>query len=163
MDARLIGLEPSFQELINNLLQRALDLQPEVGVFCGLRTFGQQDVLYTLGRTVKNRDGYPAKPMGHIVTRARGGESWHNYGLAVDLVFRVNGKWSWDTALPWNKIGQLAEEQGLEWGGRWKFLDLPHIQRVAGLEISEAKDLYSRGGLPAVWEAVNSRLRGGLT
>lgn len=44
-------------------------------VYSGLRTFKEQDALYAKGRT---------KP-GGVVTKAKGGQSMHNYGLAVDL------------------------------------------------------------------------------
>ena len=124
----------------------------------GLRSWQQQDYLYSLGRTVKNMDGYSKdKPFGNIVTKARGGDSWHNYGLAVDIVFKPAGAWSWDPKLPWKKLGELAENQGLEWGGRWKFVDLPHVQMISGLEIFEAKKLFSDGGIEAIWKEVNFR------
>jgi peptidoglycan L-alanyl-D-glutamate endopeptidase CwlK len=41
-----------------------------------LRTFAEQDGLYAQGRS---------KP-GAIVTNAKGGQSYHNYGLAIDIV-----------------------------------------------------------------------------
>jgi peptidoglycan L-alanyl-D-glutamate endopeptidase CwlK len=42
----------------------------------GFRTYTEQNELWSQGRT---------KP-GSIVTRARGGESQHNFGLAIDFV-----------------------------------------------------------------------------
>ena len=45
-----------------------------------LRTFAEQDALYAQGRT----------KAGSIVTKARGGQSYHNYGLAIDIVLLVN-------------------------------------------------------------------------
>src|SRR5262245_49894508 len=46
----------------------------------GLRTWKEQDALYAKGRT--------APPIGkkYIVTNAKGGSSWHNFGLAFDIV-----------------------------------------------------------------------------
>ncbi len=87
------------------------------------------------------------------VTNARGGQSAHNYGCAIDAVLnpkhvllptrRANGKdWPslWDrsseaTGSLWLMYGQCAEELGLVWGGRWGRLDefglgfdLPHVE-----------------------------------
>src|SRR3989442_4358551 len=46
----------------------------------GLRTWEEQDALYAKGRTVP--------PIGkkYIVTKAKGGQSYHNFGLAFDIV-----------------------------------------------------------------------------
>ena len=45
-----------------------------------LRTFAEQDVLYAQGRS---------KP-GKVVTNAKGGQSYHNYGLAIDIVLLID-------------------------------------------------------------------------
>lgn len=48
-----------------------------------LRTFERSDFLYSLGRTIVNPDGKSSKkPMGNIVTNAKAGQSYHNFGLA---------------------------------------------------------------------------------
>ena len=47
----------------------------------GFRTFAEQDAIFAQGRT---------KP-GDIVTKARGGESNHNYGMACDLYPVIDG------------------------------------------------------------------------
>ncbi|SVE43245.1 uncharacterized protein METZ01_LOCUS496099, partial [marine metagenome] len=52
-----------------------LVLQRELFVVHTLRTYAEQDDLYEQGRT---------EP-GKIVTNARGGKSWHNFGLAIDF------------------------------------------------------------------------------
>ena len=88
-----------------------------------LRTMAEQQALYDQGRN---------KP-GKIVTWAKPGSSAHNYGLAFDFVPLRNGKPVWgtkgaDLAL-WTRCGQLGEQLGLEWGGRWaKKPDMPHFQ-----------------------------------
>lgn len=104
----------------------------------GLRTFAEQDALYAQGRT---------KP-GRKVTNAKGGQSIHNYGLAVDIVLLVdkddNGTYetaSWDTQKDWNKDGMpdwmqcvlIFKKYGWSWGGEWKsFKDLPHFEKTFG-------------------------------
>lgn len=56
----------------------------------------------------------------------------HNFGLAVDIVAFVNGKWTWDAkAGPWASLGAAGEELGLVWGGRWKKpYDPAHFQCI---------------------------------
>lgn len=79
-------------------------------------------------------------------SKAGAGQSPHNHGLACDFVLDTkkikvkerpwNGKMypdAWDYETPeakaaYDRLGELAESIGLEWGGRWKFLDVPHVQ-----------------------------------
>ncbi len=61
----------------------------------GLRTWAEQDALYAKGRTIP--------PIGKlfVVTKARGGQSWHNFGLAFDIVvLDALGKNDWDISHP---------------------------------------------------------------
>ena len=95
-----------------------------------LRTNAQQNILYAQGRTTP----------GNIVTNARGGESYHNYGLAFDLVVMRNGQPVWDR-LPDN-IGALGASFGFEWGGDWRtFQDYPHFQMTFGQDIMQLQGL----------------------
>jgi peptidoglycan L-alanyl-D-glutamate endopeptidase CwlK len=106
-----------------------------------IRTFAEQDALYAQGRT---------KP-GKVVTNAKGGQSYHNYGLAVDIVLirdmDGNGSFetaSWDTKLDadgdgqpdWMEVVAIFKRHGWEWGGDWKFTDMPHFQKTFGKSIS---------------------------
>jgi hypothetical protein len=131
-----------------------IDLAAHVGlgllVTQGLRTWEEQDKLYAKGRTVP--------PIGKefVVTNARGGQSWHNFGLAFDIVvLDALGKTDWDTAHPgWGKAAELGKSVGLEWGGDWKgFKDMPHFQYTGGLTLSECRNL-AHSGLPPLWARV---------
>lgn len=137
--------------LLGNLAQNGL----QVEVVQGLRTFAEQDALFAQGRT---------RP-GPVVTRARGGQSNHNYGLAVDVVPFNNGQPNWNAPMGvWATIGSQAEKMGLEWGGDWKkFVDKPHIQ-LPGMSVAECLSLYRRGGnkLDLVWAEASRRLLGAL-
>lgn len=90
-----------------------------------------QDALYAQGRT---------KP-GSIVTNARGGESFHNYRCAMDVVPIVNGKPNWNTSDPiWAKVGAFGKQAGLEWAGEWKtFKETAHFQYTGGLSLDQLK------------------------
>ena len=97
----------------------AAPLGLDVKCICGLRTWAEQEALYAKGRTSP----------GKKISNARGGHSFHNFSLALDVgVFSKDGKtYHGDHAL-YRELGPLGESLGLEWGGRWKFNDEPHYQ-----------------------------------
>lgn len=144
---RLAGVHPALADRAMALIAAAAADGYTLRVSQGLRTFAEQDALYAQGRTVR----------GKRVTNAKGGQSMHNYGLAVDFVFVVDGKVSWDPAL-YQRIGAWSDRAGgLEWGGAWtKFKDLPHVQ-LAGLpSTSTLLTSYNnagrgQAGIAAVW------------
>lgn len=109
---------------------------------CTYRSHHEQEALYAQGRTTP----------GRIVTHARGGQSPHNDTIKPELM-RVTSKYErlpaanaadyyplqngkllddkTDAELAlWEKIGQIGEACGLDWGGRWKHpkTDKPHFQ-----------------------------------
>lgn len=97
-----------------------------------LRTFPEQDALYAQGRT----------KTGPKVTNARGGWSYHNFGLAIDFCLQLNGKdISWDTVKDWdgdgvpdwNEVVKVFEDLGFKWGKA--FNDLPHLEKSFGYVI----------------------------
>lgn len=115
-----------------------------------LRTFAEQDALFAQGRS---------KP-GKVVTNAKGGQSYHNYGLAIDIVLILdkdkNGTFetaSWDLKsdfdgdkkADWMEVVQVFKRYGFEWGGDWKFVDAPHFQKSFGKSIYELKALHTAG------------------
>lgn len=98
------------------------------------RDFESQNALYAVGRVTKGSDASPRKPMGSTVTNAKGGQSYHNWRVALDVVPLVNGKAIWNDTALWNKVGQIGKACGLEWAGDWKtFRETPHFQYTAGL------------------------------
>jgi len=110
----------------------------------GLRTFAEQDALFAQGRT---------KP-GKKVTNAKGGQSNHNYGLAVDLCLFVGNQPQWEDEAGFDRIGAAGKNQGLKWGGDWpKFPDRPHLE-LPGLTIDQCFALHQEGGLEKVWASI---------
>ena len=74
-------------------------------------------------------------------TRAKGYQSYHQFGLAADVAFKRNGKVVITERDPWamrgyELYGQVAESVGLTWGGRWKSIkDYGHTEyRMPGLK-----------------------------
>jgi peptidoglycan L-alanyl-D-glutamate endopeptidase CwlK len=115
----------------------------------GRRTWLEQDVLYAQGRTAP----------GPRVTNARGGESWHNLGCAVDFVPMKEGVPIWDTADPWwATIIECGEDVGLVSGSRWTEPDRPHLQRTApypeDAPSDEARQIYLNEGAAQFWATI---------
>ncbi len=72
------------------------------------------------------------------VTNARCGESLHQYGVAVDCNFLIDGYNAPEKL--WKKFGIIAKHHGFEWGGDWRsFEDRPHIQYTLGHDVFEFK------------------------
>ena len=93
------------------------------------RDNASQDALYAQGRTAP----------GNIVTNAKGGQSFHNYRCAVDVVPLVNGKPVWDSSNPlWAQVGAIGKASGLDWAGDWKsFKETAHFQYTGGLTLAD--------------------------
>ncbi|BAZ32086.1 peptidoglycan L-alanyl-D-glutamate endopeptidase CwlK [Cylindrospermum sp. NIES-4074] len=136
------GLQAKVQTLIENAHKKGLN----VWIVQGLRTIEEQNELYAQGRTKGEK--------GKTVTNARGGKSYHNYGLAVDVVF--HGSQPYGEGNDWKALGEAGKEAGLEWGGDWKsFKDRPHFQ-MPGLKISQLQAWYASGGMKNVWKNVTN-------
>lgn len=111
--------------------QRLLDLCDQEGiellVTSTYRDIEAQDRLHAQGRALP----------GQIVTWVKGGDSWHNWRRAFDVVPLRNGKCVWsirglDKDL-WLRVGAIGESCGLEWGGNWlRHPDYPHFQDRMG-------------------------------
>jgi peptidoglycan L-alanyl-D-glutamate endopeptidase CwlK len=141
-DERLKQINPTVAAKVRKIIALAAAQGFTLLVVQGLRTIAEQNALFAQGRTKK----------GKIVTNARGGQSWHNYGLAVDFAFVTNGEVDWSDAL-YRKIGGWAKTVGLEWGGAWhSIVDLPHVQQINGMKTADALAIYNKSGLSAIWE-----------
>jgi peptidoglycan L-alanyl-D-glutamate endopeptidase CwlK len=124
----LTDLHPLVADKARQLIELATAEGIEILVTSTLRTFEEQAELFAKGRT---------EP-GSIVTNARPGRSWHNFGLAFDVVPLINGKAIWNSPF-WNKIGRLGEDVGLVWGGNFtSFKDRPHFEFHPHLTLAEA-------------------------
>lgn len=138
---RIEALHPKIRTTVKSLIEAAEDkLGPmaAIRIVQGLRTFSEQDALYAQGRT---------KP-GNRVTNSKGGQSYHNYGLAIDFAILYdkdgNGTFetmSWDTKLDadhdgeadWMEVVDIFEGAGFTWGGRFhSIVDNPHFEMTFG-------------------------------
>lgn len=70
---------------------------------------------------------------GAHVTQVGANMSYHQYGLAADSAFFRDGKVVISERDPWamrgyQLYGEIAEQVGLTWGGKWKMQDFGHVE-----------------------------------
>lgn len=141
--SRVKLLHPSIREEVAELIGKIEINNPfVVRIVQGLRTIDEQNELWAQGRT---------KP-GHIVTNAKGGSSYHNYGLAIDFALLYDGKLSWDINADfdkdgqkdWQEVVQVFKANGYEWGGSWHtIVDNPHLQKTFGNSVKQLLQKYN--------------------
>jgi len=138
--------------IVSRQADRLVQLTEEQGIRIlitdGFRSAAEQDALYRKGR----------EDDGAVVTNAKGGQSYHNFGLAIDFaLLTASGSASWDMKADlngngkadWMEVVSLAKSLGFEWGGEWaQFPDYPHLQMTFGYSIRELQsgaDLSNAG------------------
>ena len=125
-------------------IMQALEELELIGEDClitsGFRTVKEQEALWMQGRYTP----------GKIVTSARGGWSYHNYGLAVDIVpvgplgveLSARTYLEWSATARYETYGRIFQGIGFEWGYQlWK-QDRPHFQYTQGLTIVQVSDSW---------------------
>jgi len=119
MNRSLDDLDPRFREVAMALIARCTEAEIPVRIIDTRRTAEEH------------------------ADNLRRGASWtahskHLDGLAIDIcpyesyVLHGANKLDWNADDPvWQEIGQIGEELGLVWGGRWKQKDLGHFEMAA--------------------------------
>ncbi|MCU4320299.1 M15 family metallopeptidase [Acinetobacter bereziniae] len=128
-EKNIASLHPQIRGKVRQLLKQLyIDHKIHFVITEAYRTISYQDGLYALGRT---------KP-GKQVTKAKGGTSYHNYGLAVDIYPVIDGKINVNDAKTLIKVSATGKALGFEWGGDWKTIkDYPHYQITFGKSVSQ--------------------------
>ncbi|CAM4134555.1 M15 family metallopeptidase [Saccharibacillus endophyticus] len=139
-EGRIIGIHPEVRAKTDTLIARAADRGIEIAITSDFRSSEEQDRLFHQGR----------EDSGNIVTNARGGQSYHNYGLAIDFALRDgNGGVVWDMEVDrngngrsdWMEVVELAKALGFDWGGDWdRFPDYPHFQMDFGYTLRQLQN-----------------------
>lgn len=142
-ETNLATLDPKAAALFRPFILEAMALAEKSGcqyiAISGNRTYAQQDALYAKGRTAP----------GAKVTNAKGGQSNHNFGIALDFGVFKDGKYLDDGTAEQQReaarihraIGTtLADRHQLVWGGTWKGItDEPHFEIKTGLTLPEKR------------------------
>jgi peptidoglycan L-alanyl-D-glutamate endopeptidase CwlK len=132
-------LEPHVRTLAQALLTNSKLAGLPLTVTCTLRPMTVQAALYAQGRTAP----------GRIVTNARPGYSFHNFGLAIDVVpdelvmlpgWGDTPSHSAHADALWAKLGLLGKAVGFTWGGEFSHLpDRPHFEWAGGLTLAQLR------------------------
>ena len=124
-----LGAQPEILEFERKLVKRAFKLGVPLFAHCVIRGSQAQNDLFLAGHS-----------------KARAGQSPHNYGAAVDL---IHGTKAWAlTRRQWDIIGHLGKELSAQigvpvvWGGDWKFWDPAHWELANWRAI---RDQYADG------------------
>jgi peptidoglycan L-alanyl-D-glutamate endopeptidase CwlK len=150
-EARLQQVNPALAAKIHALAAQLLTEGIVIIVMQGMRTWAEQDALYAQGRTTP----------GKIVTNAKGGQSYHNLGCAVDCAPLIH-----DTSVDWNanhpqwkRMEELGVSLGLVSGANWvRLVDAPHFQLTGrfpvGAPNDEARQLFQQSP-ETLWNEIN--------
>jgi hypothetical protein len=119
-EKNLATVQPQLQKLGRELLRRLAAEGLTFKIIQGRRTQAEQDALWAKGRT---------KP-GPKVTWTR--NSRHLTGRAIDIALFSGKNVVWESK-HYTRAGEIGEELGLVWGGRWKGgkTDKPHFELPA--------------------------------
>lgn len=129
------GIHPVVKESALELVRRAYKEKIYLFITHGHRSNAEQQALYNQGRRgIKGES---------IVTNAKPGSSYHNYGLAVDFVLTNEAGTAayWSVNTSWKRAAAIGKTLGFSWGGDWTggFKDYPHLEMTGGLSISQLK------------------------
>lgn len=125
---KIEDLHPQLRLVAQQFLTECEKQGLHVFLVCTYRSGEEQNRLYAQGRTAP----------GKIVTRAKAGQSAHNFTLdgkpaakAFDIGVLLDGKYDAAGVSPdWSKAGVIGQALGLEWYGRpgAPFREMPHFQ-----------------------------------
>lgn len=116
-EKNLATVTPQLQRLGRELLRRLASEGLTFKVIQGRRTPAEQAALYAKGRTAP----------GPKVTWTL--KSRHLTGRAIDIALFQGKNVVWESK-HYNRAGEIGEQLGLVWGGRWKGgkTDKPHFE-----------------------------------
>ena len=135
-EANIRSLHPKAQEAARMFLTAVRAAGFDARIISGTRTYAEQDALYRVGRY----GDATRKP----VTKARGGQSNHNFGIAWDIGLFENGKYVTKDK-PYKEVARLCPPS-VEWGGNWKsFPDTPHYQLALDKGLTEIRACFEKG------------------
>ena len=124
-------LHPEIRNATSSMLTNLKKDNVNVEISLATRTYEEQDRLYSKGRNEKGEIIDESK----VVTYAKGGQSYHNFGLAFDVeVYNENGTKNWNKqSEAWQKVINEGKKQGFLAGAEWNdFPDLPHFENSFG-------------------------------
>jgi peptidoglycan L-alanyl-D-glutamate endopeptidase CwlK len=138
-------LAPAFQKRVRGWAMEMVNSKIPPLIYCGRRTMEEQTALYSLGRSAQ----------GKIVTKARAGESYHNYGLAFDWVpLKISPKnpdlyvadWDDETAFRLGEhVGQSFELAAISWEtGHLQAAEYASWRDILRIKVEERMSVFAK-------------------
>ena len=151
-EQRLSEVHPKLAAQVRELAEELAEENISIRIVQGLRSWAEQQAIWQEGRDGSGNIIDAAK----VVTHAKPGYSWHNYGLAVDVAPFDAGIPDWNRSHPaWARIVSVGESLGMVSGSTFKDCpDWPHFQMTGQLPESPddaVRIAYQQGGMQAVW------------
>lgn len=142
-EKNIATLLPKMQAKAREVMKMAAARGATTGIRClilsGTRTYAEQDELY---RQIPR------------VTKAAGGQSNHNFGIAFDIGLFKGSKYLTGSSKAEDKAYSdfaAAVKQSiphLEWGGDWRsFKDPPHYQFATDKSLAQIRNAFEIGAL----------------
>ena len=119
MSVLLEDLDPKFLPSVKQFIEKIEAEEFEYRILWTTRSKLEQAKYYSQGRTEDATSGF---------TRNRAGESFHNFGMAIDIVPVTHGRIDLGNKVILNRLGELAKECGLLWGGDFIPAEPQHFQ-----------------------------------
>jgi peptidoglycan LD-endopeptidase CwlK len=140
----LSRLAPAFRDAVEKAIADCEARGLDAYVYEAYRSPELQALYYQRGRTIVP----PTRPVTYAATNL---QSWHGYGLAVDVISRSQ---NWNRPESWfAEVAKSFARFDCRWGGEWKQKDLPHFQwaRCRPSPSDTARALFEAGSFQAVW------------
>ena len=130
-DQLIESADRDWQKLDAGFMQQILHL------IVGMKVYGYEMVLLEGYRSPERQEMLADR--GANITRAGAYQSKHQYGLAVDMAFMRDGKLVIAETDPWamegyQRLGMLARQSGLVWGGGWSLQDYGHVESSVSIK-----------------------------
>jgi hypothetical protein len=143
--AAIDTLAPYFQKRVRGWCTEMVNSKIPPLIYCGRRTMEEQTALYSLGRSAP----------GKIVTKARAGESFHNYGLSFDWVpLKISPKnpdlyvadWNDETAFRLGEhVGLSFELASISWEtGHLQAAEYPTWRDILRNKVEERMSVFAK-------------------
>jgi len=131
---KIADLHPAIRRKVELFLKDAKAAGYNLVLAETLRSYELQQAYYNQGRTTP----------GDIITDAKPGESYHNFGLAFDVAPIVNGRLNYD--INWQPLVSLAKQYGFTWGGTFRRVDKPHFEYRPKVSLKQLAEARARNG-----------------
>ncbi|WP_253513318.1 peptidoglycan-binding protein [Peribacillus frigoritolerans] len=134
------GMNPVVKAAALEMVERAYNEGITVQISAGYRSLEDQANLFGQGRVYSYKGKNYSNLAKPIVTNAKPGQSYHNYGLAIDFfIVSDDGRRAiWTVNPKWQRVAAIGKGLGFKWGGDWSsFKDYPHLEMTGGLSFTQ--------------------------